>query len=189
MAAARGASAGRRVPGHQSRAVSAGAGAGGAHGNLCVVGDEDQSIYAGAAPISATSSISSATFPAAQIFKLEQNYRSTKTILAAAGAVIRNNRERKTKAAVDRKRGGRAGHLLHRNDRARRGRFYRARDSAADAAREACSPPKSWSSIASTRSRACSKRRSCAAASPTTSSAACAFTSIAKSGICSPICA
>ena len=33
----------------------------------------------------------------AQIFKLEQNYRSTKTILAAAGAVIENNRERKPK--------------------------------------------------------------------------------------------
>jgi len=51
----------------------------------------------GGALISATSWISSAINPTAQTFKLEQNYRSTKTILAAAGGVIRNNTERKIK--------------------------------------------------------------------------------------------
>ncbi|HYA36257.1 MAG TPA: 3'-5' exonuclease, partial [Candidatus Binataceae bacterium] len=45
-------------------------------------------------------------FPNAKIFKLEQNYRSTKTILAAAGAVISNNRERKPKSLWTENEGG-----------------------------------------------------------------------------------
>ena len=98
MAAARGASAGRRIPGHQPRAVSAGARAVGAQRELCAWSATRISRSTdGAAPTSATSWTSSATIPSAQIFKLEQNYRSTKTILAAADAVIRNNRERKEK--------------------------------------------------------------------------------------------
>jgi len=54
----------------------------------CVVGDDAQSITASAAPTIATSSTSSATFPDAHIVKLEQNFRSTQTILSAANAVI-----------------------------------------------------------------------------------------------------
>jgi DNA helicase II / ATP-dependent DNA helicase PcrA len=67
------------------------------HGNLMVVGDEDQSIYGFRHADVSNILDFDRDFPGAEIVKLEQNYRSTQTILSAANAVVERNRERRPK--------------------------------------------------------------------------------------------
>jgi len=74
--------------------------------NICVVGDEDQSIYRWrGADVSILLSFSR-DFPAARIVKLERNYRSTQKILDSAGAVVANNPERLGKSLMAEKSEG-----------------------------------------------------------------------------------
>ncbi len=66
-------------------------------GNVCVVGDDDQMIYSWRGASSANVLRFEEDFPHAKIVLLEQNYRSTQTILDAAQNVVRRNRSRKDK--------------------------------------------------------------------------------------------
>jgi superfamily I DNA/RNA helicase len=68
------------------------------HRNFCVVGDDDQSIYGWRGAEVANLLNLEQHFPEVKIVKLEQNYRSTTTILNAANAIIKNNARRRGKS-------------------------------------------------------------------------------------------
>src|SRR6266481_2589264 len=89
--------------------------------NICVVGDEDQSIYKWRGADITNILNFEKHFPKAKIIRLEQNYRSTQTILDVAGAVVGRNLERKGK------------NLWTSNPRGERVRYYQALDAESEA--------------------------------------------------------
>ncbi len=69
----------------------------GGYENICVVGDDDQSIYRFRGATIENILSFEQQYKGARVIRLEQNYRSTKTILEASNAVIKNNEGRKGK--------------------------------------------------------------------------------------------
>ncbi|MGA8533126.1 MAG: DUF3553 domain-containing protein [Candidatus Tumulicola sp.] len=76
------------------------------HGNVTVVGDDDQSIYSWRGSDYRMILRFEEDFPGAKIFKLEENYRSTQRILDAANALVNNNKTRAPKKLFTRRDGG-----------------------------------------------------------------------------------
>jgi superfamily I DNA/RNA helicase len=68
------------------------------HNNVCVVGDDDQSIYSWRGAMYETLDHFEEMFPGTKLVKLEQNYRCSNVILDAANSLIRNNAKRKDKS-------------------------------------------------------------------------------------------
>ena len=84
----------------------------GVHGNVCAVGDDDQSIYGWRGADVRNMQDFLRDFPGAKLVRLEENYRSTQIVLDAANGVIAENAGRIGKTLVTRRRGGEQVTLL-----------------------------------------------------------------------------
>ena len=131
-----------------------------------MVGDDDQSIY-GFRGADITNILDfEDDFPDAHVVKLEQNYRSTQTILAAANAVIANNRGRMNKALWTDIGEGDPIQVRELDDEHAEARFVVGGDRAAGR-RGGLRAPRSPSSTGPTRSRGCWRTCSCGRRSAT----------------------
>ena len=95
--------------------------------NICVVGDDDQCIYQWRGADITNILNFEQDFPGAKVIKLEQNYRSTGNILAAANSVIKNNRGRKAKKLWTEAEEGKKV-IYHRADNEKEEAFYIAQE-------------------------------------------------------------
>ncbi len=86
------------------------------HNQICVVGDDDQSIYGWRGADIKNILNFEKTFPNCEIFKLEKNYRSSGHILNAASSVVKNNEQRAPKDLIPHNGAGDKLGLLETND-------------------------------------------------------------------------
>ena len=93
------------------------------HRNICVVGDDDQSIYSWRGASYRNIGLFEHDFPERIEIKLEQNYRSAKDILHAANSVIANNTDRKQKALWTGLEGERCIEVFFANDESEEANF------------------------------------------------------------------
>jgi DNA helicase II / ATP-dependent DNA helicase PcrA len=84
----------------------------GAHGNVCAVGDDDQSIYGWRGADVRNMQAFLKDFPGTKLVRLEENYRSTQVVLDAANGIIAENTGRLGKTLITRRRGGEPVTLL-----------------------------------------------------------------------------
>jgi len=94
--------------------------------NICVVGDDDQSIYRWRGAEIGNILSFDRDYPAVEIIRLEQNYRSTSTILEAAGAVVGNNADRREKELWTDNSAGEPIHIEASTDDMEEARFVAA---------------------------------------------------------------
>ena len=153
-----------------------------------VVGDDDQSIYRWRGARVENLQQFRRDFHGVQLFRLEQNYRSTGNILAAANAIIANNGGRIGKKLWTSGERGAPIRLYRGLQRARRSRVRRRPHPRLDRTRRAArATPRSCT--ARTRSRACSRSTCSPAASRIASTGACGSSSAPRSRTRSPTCA
>ena len=156
----------------------------GGYENFCVVGDDDQSIYRFRGATIENILNFEKQYPAAQVIRLEQNYRSTKAILKAANAVISHNRGRKGKTLWTENPSGSRIRIRETNSRPTRPALWLPRSSACPRAGSLkISPCCTGPTPSPMRWKPPSKETGF----PTASSAVCASSTGPRSRICWPI--